>query len=88
MIDYCRPDTRNLTLEVIRSMKSIRLILPIATLIAAFFATSGISFATKEMGTKEKKPCTTCHTKGKELNDVGKHYKEKKTLEGAPAPKK
>jgi len=72
-------------------MKALRLILPVATLLAAFLATSGISFATKEMGTKEKKPCFTCHEKGKAptkenplLNAVGKHYKEKKTLDGAP----
>lgn len=69
-------------------MKVFRLILPVATLLAAFVATSGLSFATKEMGVKEKKPCTTCHEKGKatkdNLNAVGKHYKDKKTLEGAP----
>ncbi len=66
-------------------MRSLRLLLPVATMLAAFLATSGVSFATKEMSKKEKKPCTTCHTKGKELNDVGKYYKEKKTLDGAPA---
>ncbi len=71
-------------------MKAFRLMLPVATLLAAFLATSGISFATKEMGQKEKKPCTTCHEKGKAtkenplLNDAGKYYKDKKTLEGAP----
>jgi len=66
-------------------MKALRLLLPAATLLAAFFATSGVSLATKEMSKKEKKPCTACHTKGKELNDVGKYYKEKKTLDGAPS---
>jgi hypothetical protein len=70
-------------------MKALRLFIPVLTLLAAFLATSGISYATKEMGKKEKKPCTTCHPKGKlkELNDVGKYYKEKGTLEGAPATK-
>ena len=68
-------------------MKALRLLLPAATLLAAFVATSGVTFASKEIQKKEKKPCTTCHTKGKELNDVGKYYKEKKTLEGAPVPK-
>ena len=68
-------------------MKALRLLLPVATLLAAFVATSGVTFASKEIQKKEKKPCTTCHTKGKELNDVGKYYKEKKTLEGAPVPK-
>jgi hypothetical protein len=76
-------------------MKALRLLLPAATLIAALLATSGLSFATKEMGQKEKKPCTTCHEKGKaptkenpQLNATGKYYKEKKTLEGAPAAAK
>lgn len=70
-------------------MKAFRLLIPVLTLAAAFLATSGVSFATKEMSKKEKKPCTTCHPKGnlKELNDVGKYYKEKGTLEGAPATK-
>ena len=76
-------------------MKSFRLLIPAATLIAAMLGTGGMLFATKEMGKKEGKPCTTCHEKGKAptkenpiLNEVGKYYKEKKTLEGAPAPKK
>jgi len=68
-------------------MKAFRLLLPAAALLVAFMATSGVSFASKEIQKKEKKPCTTCHTKGKELNDVGKYYKEKKTLDGAPVPK-
>ncbi len=67
-------------------MKALRLLLPIVTLVAAFFATSGIGLATKEFAKKEKKACPACHPKGnvKQLNDVGKYYKEKKTLEGAP----
>jgi len=70
-------------------MKKSRLLLPVATLIAAFFATSAISYATKEIGQKEKKSCVTCHVKAgdKALNKTGEYYKAKKTLEGAPAPK-
>jgi len=55
---------------------------------ATFLAAS--AFATMEMSKKEKKPCTTCHEKGKPtkenplLNAIGKYYKEKGTLEGAP----
>ena len=69
-------------------MKALRLLLPIATLLAVLVGTS--AFATQEMGKKEKKACTTCHEKGKAtkenplLNATGKFYKEKKTLEGAP----
>jgi cytochrome c551/c552 len=48
------------------------------------------SEAKAEFMKKEKKACTFCHTtaKGPELNDAGKYYKEKKTLEGYVAPKK
>lgn len=69
-------------------MKALRLLLPVATLLAVFITTN--AFATVEMSKKEKKSCVTCHEKGKAtkenplLNAVGKHYKEKKTLEGAP----
>jgi hypothetical protein len=64
-------------------MKAMRLILPIASLLVAFVATS---FATQEMAKKEKKACTVCHEKGKAtkenplLNAAGKQYKEKGTL--------
>lgn len=75
-------------------MKALRLILPAATLVAAMFATLGVSSATPAFAKKEKKPCMTCHEKGKKptkdapvLTDVGKYYHEKKTLEGAPAAK-
>jgi hypothetical protein len=71
-------------------MKSIRLILGVALTAAAFLASSSLMFATPDLTKKEKKPCTACHVtaKSKELNDTGKYYKEKKTLDGAPAPKK
>ena len=49
------------------------------------FSTTGN--ATPEFSKKEKKACTVCHVKtgSKELNDVGKYYQEKKTLEGSAA---
>ena len=67
-------------------MKALRLILPVATLLAAFLASSGLSFATKEIAKKEAKPCTTCHTKAgkKDLNDFGKDYKAKNATHAAP----
>jgi mono/diheme cytochrome c family protein len=73
-------------------MKAPRVVIQAITLLAALLATSTVSFATKEYNKKEKKPCTACHTKGKAtkdnplLNDVGKYYHEKKTLQGAPEP--
>lgn len=67
-------------------MKALRLIVPAAALLAMLIATSGLSFANKEIAKKEAKPCGTCHVKAgkKELNAVGNYYKEKKTLEGVP----
>lgn len=45
---------------------------------------ANVSFGKAEYTTKEKKPCTFCHTsaKSKELNDAGKYYQKNKTLEG------
>jgi hypothetical protein len=69
-------------------MKRMRLLLPVAAVAATFLAAN--AFATMEFSKKEKKPCTTCHEKGKPtkenplLNAIGKYYKEKGTLEGAP----
>jgi hypothetical protein len=67
-------------------MRILRTIVPAAALLAAFLLSSSLSFATKEISKKESKPCATCHVKAgqKDLNDTGKYYKEKKTLEGAP----
>jgi hypothetical protein len=71
-------------------MKAARLLIAGGALLAAFYGATGVAFADKNIAKKEKKGCVTCHVKmnEKELNDVGKYYKEKKTLEGAPAPKK
>jgi hypothetical protein len=67
-------------------MKYLRIFIPALTLAAAFLFSSGISYATKEISKKEKKACTHCHPKGnlKQLNDIGKYYKGKGSLEGAP----
>ena len=53
--------------------------------LVALFVLAGVcAWATPELSKKEKKGCLTCHVKmkDKELNDAGKYYKEKKTLEG------
>ena len=57
---------------------------------AGFLATTTPTQAKPEFTKKEKKACIHCHAgaKGPELNDVGKFYKEKHTLDGAPKPKK
>jgi len=36
---------------------------------------SGQSMATPAIASKEKKPCTACHTTPPALNDAGKKYK-------------
>jgi hypothetical protein len=71
-------------------MKLVKLIPALSVVALGAFLATNVSYATPEMTKKEKKPCTTCHVtaKSKELNEVGKYYKEKNTLEGAPAPKK
>lgn len=68
----------------------MRYLFPAVVLMAAFLVVSTPTQAKPEFTKKEKKSCTHCHTtaKGPDLSDVGKFYKEKKTLEGAPAPKK
>jgi hypothetical protein len=69
--------------------------IPAALLGAGMLICVTSSYATQEYAKKEKKSCTTCHSKveakeamPKNLNAVGKYYHEKKTLEGAPAEKK
>ena len=63
-------------------MKFVRMILPAAIVAAGFFATTQDVSATVELAKKEKAGCTSCHVKPKEkeLNDVGKCYKESKNL--------
>jgi len=67
----------------------VRLVFPAAAFAAVLMLAGGAAYATKDFSKKEKKPCLTCHVKAgaKDLNDVGKYYKEKKTLVGAPAKK-
>jgi hypothetical protein len=65
-------------------MSRLRHILPIAVLLCNVLVMPRISFGNIKYQKAEKKPCITCHTnlKGKELNGVGKCYKEKQTLNG------
>jgi hypothetical protein len=63
-------------------MKIARLALVIGGLLTAFVLSSALSFAKPEYTKKEKKPCTTCHTKqgSKELNEKGQYYKKNQKL--------
>jgi len=59
-----------------------------ALLLAAF--TAVVTHSKPEYTKKEKTACTTCHIKNgsKELNDVGKCYEKKKSLEACKAQEK
>jgi hypothetical protein len=65
----------------------MKFVIPAIVVFMGVMVNSTASYGTVAMGKKEKKSCLTCHTKNgsKELNAAGKHYQEKKTLEGAPA---
>lgn len=67
-------------------MKSVRILL--ALLLLALWA-GALLYAKPEFAKKEKKTCTFCHVRAgsKELNDAGKYYKSKGTLEGYKATK-
>jgi len=58
----------------------------VGLVLAAF--TASLMQAKPEYTKKEKTPCLTCHVKNgsKELNEVGKCYEKKKSLEGCKAP--
>lgn len=51
----------------------------------ALFSIS-LGYAKAEYTKKEGKACNYCHTKGKELNDIGKCYQKAKALDGCTAP--
>jgi hypothetical protein len=65
-------------------MQIVKFVLPAIIVFVAFVLTSAVSYGTAEYTKKEKKPCTTCHVKvgDKELNDAGRYYEKKKTLDG------
>ena len=71
-------------------MKLAKIAAPALVLYTGVLLVSGISYGKAEYTKKEKKACVTCHVaaNSKELNETGKYYKDKKTLEGAPAVKK
>jgi len=58
--------------------------------VGGLIATAALSYGKAEYTKKEKKACVFCHVTAtsKELNDAGRHYKEKKTLEGYKAKEK
>ncbi len=71
-------------------MKFVKFAIPTLVLALSIIFTSTASFAKPEDTKATKKPCTFCHVSakgGKDLTDAGKHYKDKKTLDGYTAKK-
>lgn len=64
-----------------------KLLVPLGILFAGLVISSSITVAKPAYAKKENKKCIDCHVKAgsKELNDMGKYYHEKKTLEGYKA---
>ena len=66
-------------------MRFLKIALPATMAITGLvLSVTTATYAKPEFSKSEKKPCTACHVKmgAKELNDAGKYYKEKKTLDG------
>ena len=65
-------------------MRFLKYVLPVAIFVAGLVFTTTTGFATMEFSKKEKKGCVYCHVKAgsKDLNEAGKHYKQKKSFEG------
>jgi len=69
---------------------NLKTVLPAAILLGGFLVCTTASYGTAEYSKNTKKACTFCHAKvvsdkdvmSKNLNDAGKFYKEKKTLDG------
>jgi hypothetical protein len=72
-------------------MKIFKFVVPALVLAAGLIVSTTTSSATPAIAKKENvKSCTTCHAKAgsKDLNDVGKCYKEKKSMKDCAAEKK
>lgn len=67
-------------------MSRLKVFLPALILAGGFIVpTFGKMEYVKPGGPAAGQKCTVCHTKGKELNDVGKCFKEKKDLKACQA---
>jgi hypothetical protein len=65
-------------------MRGMKVLIPGLILIGGLLFSTNASFGKAEYTKKEKKSCTACHTSAKspDLNNVGKCYEKKKSLEG------
>jgi cytochrome c553 len=69
--------------------RTLRFVLLLVASFVLAVAAASVVNGKPEYTKKEKTPCTTCHVKAgsKDLNDVGKCYAEKHTLDGCRTPK-
>jgi hypothetical protein len=61
-------------------MSKLKLVLPAAILVGGLVLPTTVSFGKPEYTKKTGAACSVCHSRGKELNQVGQCYKEKKDL--------
>jgi hypothetical protein len=64
----------------------MRLLKLFLLLILATLLSVSVLMGKAEYTRKEGKPCNYCHTKGKELNEVGKCYEKAKNLADCKTP--
>jgi hypothetical protein len=71
-------------------MSKLKYAVPLFIFVGGLISTTALSYGKAEYTKKEKKACVFCHVKAtsKELNEAGKYYKEKKSLEGYQAAEK
>jgi ABC-type molybdate transport system substrate-binding protein len=71
-------------------MRLLRVLIPAGLLVSILLLTTTLSVAKPEYTKKEKKGCTVCHVAAakKDLNDVGKCYETKKSLDTCEPKKK
>lgn len=64
-------------------MSRLKYAIPLFVFVAGLVTTTTLSYGKAEYTKKEKKACVYCHVTAtsKELNGVGKCYKEKKALD-------
>lgn len=68
-------------------MKLFKVMFPCSVLVVGLGLNTALLMGKPEYTKKEKKGCVACHVKAnqKELNDVGKCYGEKKSLDACKA---
>jgi len=61
-------------------MSKLKLLIPVLVLVGGLVVPVTLSFGKPEYSKSTGAKCSVCHSKGKELNQVGECYKQKKDL--------